>query len=70
MKVTKRCPVCTRFRAYDVDDAYCVACGSEGLESECECGRSYDYVLDETGAELHCPRCGRTLRGRASEFRA
>ena len=47
MKVTKRCPVCTRFRAYDEDDTFCVSCGSEGLEDRCECGRSYDYVLED-----------------------
>ena len=70
MKVTKRCPVCTRLRAYDADDAFCIGCGSEGLQSECECGRAFDYALGEDREELHCPRCGRPLRGRASEFRA
>ena len=68
MKVTKRCTACGRFRAYDDEDRYCLACGNESLESHCTCGRSYDYALAEDGPTLHCPRCGRSLRGRASEF--
>ena len=66
-KVTKRCATCARFRAYDVDDAFCIACGSDGLAAECACGRDFDYALGEEG-DLHCPRCGRRLRGRSSEF--
>jgi hypothetical protein len=64
MTVTKRCAVCGRFRAYDVDDEFCIGCGHEGLEAECTCGRAYDYALAETG-DIHCPKCGRVLRGRA-----
>lgn len=66
-EITKRCPVCGRFRAYEPDDGHCVACGHEGLESECSCGRGYGYALAETG-DIHCPRCGRVLRGRSAEF--
>lgn len=65
--LTKRCPVCGRFRSYEQDDAFCIVCGHEGLESECECGRAFGYALTEEG-DLHCPRCGRTLRGRNPEF--
>ena len=68
-KRTKRCLVCGRFRAYDASDRFCLVCGSEGLEDECACGRPFDYALAEEG-DLHCPRCGRRLRGRASEFDA
>jgi hypothetical protein len=64
---TKRCTVCGRFRAYDDDDAFCIGCGHEGLESACACGRAFDYALAES-ADIHCPRCGRVLRGRTSEL--
>jgi len=72
MTLTKRCSVCGRFRHYDDADEYCVICGNQALESECPCGRNYDYALEEgnQGASLHCPRCGRSLRGRSSEFDA
>ena len=70
MPVTKRCAVCTRVRAYEEEDAFCISCGSEALEDRCECGRAFDYALEVEGSEMHCPRCGRSLRGRASEFRA
>lgn len=63
MAVTKRCAVCGRFRAYDEDDEFCIGCGHEGLEAECACGRAFDYALAETG-DIHCPKCGRVLRGR------
>jgi DNA-directed RNA polymerase subunit RPC12/RpoP len=63
MTVTKRCAVCGRFRAYDEDDEFCIGCGHEGLEAKCTCGRAYDYALAETG-DIHCPKCGRVLRGR------
>ena len=69
MAMTKRCAVCGRFRGYDEDDEFCIVCGHDGLESTCECGRAYDYALAETG-DIHCPRCGRVLRGRASELGA
>jgi rubrerythrin len=70
MSVTKRCSVCGRFRHYDEDDSFCVICGHSALESECPCGREYTYALDEGngGTTLHCPRCGRSLRGRAADF--
>lgn len=61
----KRCATCGRFRAYQDDDVYCTVCGNASLESACGCGRSYDYALAEDSLELHCPRCGRRLRGRA-----
>ncbi|MFL5608622.1 MAG: hypothetical protein ACJ8AD_19355 [Gemmatimonadaceae bacterium] len=61
--MTKRCAVCGRFRAYDEDDEFCIGCGHEGLEAECACGRAFDYALAESG-DVHCPKCGRVLRGR------
>lgn len=64
--VTKRCTVCGRFRAYDVDDVFCIGCGHDGLEAECQCGRAYDYALAESG-DIHCPRCGRPYRGRTPD---
>jgi DNA-directed RNA polymerase subunit RPC12/RpoP len=66
--ITKRCAVCSRIRAYEEDDAYCIVCGSEALETTCSCGRSYDFALHEAGDLLHCPRCGKRLRGRDGEF--
>ena len=45
--ITKRCSVCGRFRAYDPDDVFCIGCGHEGLESECECG-TYGDVSHRT----------------------
>jgi hypothetical protein len=60
--VTKRCTVCGRFRAYDPDDEFCIGCGNDTLEDQCSCGRAYDYALAE-GGDIHCPRCGRVLRG-------
>lgn len=67
MPITKRCTVCGRFRAYVAEDEFCIGCGHEGLESECECGRAYDYALAES-SDIHCPRCGRVLRGRTAEL--
>jgi hypothetical protein len=68
-KSTKRCAVCGRFRAYLDDDRFCIGCGHDGLESSCVCGRSYDYaLLEDVTANLHCPQCGRSLRGRSPEF--
>lgn len=67
--VTKRCAVCGRFRSYHADDRFCIGCGHEGLESACVCGRGYGYALAEDAtANLHCPHCGRSLRGRSPEF--
>lgn len=65
--LVKRCAVCGRFRPYRDDDAFCLVCGSDALESACGCGRRYDYALAEDG-DLHCPRCGRGLRGPSGEF--
>ena len=66
-RLTMRCSTCGRFRAYQPDDRYCLVCGHESLERACSCDRAFDYALDETGS-LHCPRCGRSLRGRSAEF--
>ena len=65
--VTKRCTVCGRFRAYEEDDTFCLVCGADALESSCACGRAYDFALAEAG-DLHCPRCGKGLRGRADGY--
>ena len=62
MTVTKRCSVCGRFRAYDEDDEFCIVCGNDELEQRCACGRDFEYALAE-GGDIHCPRCGRVLRG-------
>jgi len=64
----KRCATCARFREYEADDSYCLACGHESLEAACTCGRDFGYALGEPGTALHCPRCGRALRGRSAEF--
>ena len=71
VKVTKRCSVCGRFRPYGDTDAFCVICGNDALESACSCGRGYDYALDAHNGEttsLHCPRCGKSLKGRSVDF--
>ena len=65
MPITKRCAVCGRFRAYDPDDTFCIVCGHDELESLCACSRPFDYALAESG-DIHCPRCGRVLRGTSS----
>ena len=69
--VVKRCSVCGRFRAYMETDTFCIGCGNGTLESTCSCGRGYDYALDDRGGEtssLHCPKCGKSLKGRSAEF--
>ena len=70
MNVTKRFSICGRFRHYADYYVFCVNCGNESLENECTCGRSYEYALDDEneGTSLHCPRCGRSLRGRSGDF--
>jgi predicted amidophosphoribosyltransferase len=71
VKVTKRCSVCGRFRPYIGTDVFCISCGNDALESNCTCGRGYDYALDDHSAEtasLHCPQCGKSLKGRSAEF--
>ena len=65
--VAKRCGTCGRFRAYEADDRFCLVCGSDAIEEAHDCGRSFDYALDEDG-DLHCPRCGDVVRGRPAEF--
>jgi len=62
-----RCATCGRFREYRDGDRFCLVCGNESLASGCHCGRDYEYALPEDG-DLHCPRCGTRLRGRATEF--
>ena len=66
-RLIKRCATCGRFRSYEEGDSFCLVCGHLPLEAQCTCGRSYDYALAEEG-DLHCPRCGRTLRGRPGDF--
>ena len=66
--IVKRCATCGRFRSYEDDDAYCIGCGHDSLEAACACGRAYDYALVEPGDELHCPRCGKRLRGRVNDI--
>ncbi len=67
--VAKRCSICGRFRPYEAEDAFCLVCGSDALEIECGCGRAFDFSLEEPeDADLYCPRCGRSLRGRSDEF--
>jgi hypothetical protein len=68
VSVIKRCSVCCRFRSYDEDDRFCVACGHDGLDLQCTCGRAYDYLRPDDEAVLHCPRCGKVLRGRQPEY--
>lgn len=66
-RLTMRCATCGRFRLYHDDDQFCLICGHEPLERACACGREFDYALAESG-DLHCPRCGARLRGRATEY--
>ncbi len=68
MTTVKRCNVCSRFRAYEEGDRFCLACGHEGLDAACTCGRTFEYALHEAEGDLFCPRCGQSLRGRSSEF--
>ncbi|HEX7926338.1 MAG TPA: hypothetical protein VF678_02030 [bacterium] len=59
------------FRAYMETDTYCINCGHHELESAHSCGRGYDYALDDRGVEmtsLHCPKCGKSLKGRSADF--
>lgn len=67
-RIVMVCDTCGRFRRYEPEDRYCIACGSEGLSAECGCGRPFDYVPDEPErGGLHCPRCGRDWRGRRTD---
>jgi hypothetical protein len=65
--VTRRCAVCGRFRSYEPEDGFCIVCGHDHLESACGCGRGYGYALAENG-DVHCPRCGRVLRGQPGGY--
>jgi hypothetical protein len=66
---TLRCRTCGRFRAYRDGDAFCIACGCETLSPQCDCGRAFDYALDEpAGGGLHCPRCGRDFRASETDW--
>lgn len=40
------------------------------LESACSCGRAYEYALEDSnqGTSLHCPKCGKALKGRSADF--
>lgn len=68
-RVTKLCTTCGRFRSYHADDRFCIGCGYETLADRCECGRNFDYALDEAGShDLHCPGCGRDWRGRSPDL--
>ena len=66
-EITKRCAVCGRFRPYHADDRYCIVCGHDALDSECSCGREFDFALVESGP-IHCPRCGKAFHGKSAEF--
>jgi hypothetical protein len=66
--IPKRCAVCSRIRTYEEDDRFCIVCGSDALETHCSCGRSFDFAIREAGDMLHCPRCGKRLRGRDGEY--
>ena len=70
MTTVKRCAVCGRFRHYAEADVFCIGCGHKSLEDQCSCGRSYEYTLEEgnQGDSMHCPRCGKALKGRSAEF--
>jgi hypothetical protein len=68
-RITKRCAACGRFRAYEAADRFCLLCGNDGLHDRCECGRAFDYAIGSEG-DLFCPRCGKIVRGRGSEFEA
>ena len=68
-RTAKRCGTCGRFRGYEAGDRFCLVCGHEDLADACDCGRAFDYALEETG-ELHCPRCGKSLAGRVEGFEA
>lgn len=70
MRIAKRCSVCGRFRHYAETDVYCIICGNSALESACSCGREYEYAIEEEnqGTSLHCPKCGKSLKGRSADF--
>ena len=69
-RIVKRCSVCGRFRHYAELDAYCMTCGNNTLERAHECGREYEYALEDSnqGTSLHCPKCGKALKGRSPDF--
>ena len=66
-------PVCARFRGYEVDDRYCV-----GLRARRARGRMrvlcralrLNLRAEDDDTTLHCPRCGKVLRGRQKEYDA
>jgi hypothetical protein len=68
-RLPMRCGTCGRFRGYRDGDRFCIVCGSETLGAACECGRAFDFALDEPPhAALHCPRCGRDFRGASADW--
>jgi len=68
-RITMRCRTCGRFRGYLEGDGHCIACGAEALTAACDCGRSFDYALEEPpSGGLHCPRCGRDYRAAETDW--
>ena len=68
-RTARRCRTCGRFRGYREGDSHCIACGAETLADACDCGRAFDYALEEPpSGGLHCPRCGRDYRAAEADW--